>query len=162
MSFFTYKKPTKPVILIDTREKNPWLFEKYGVRVIKKGLKSGDYSVKGLNLRSGVFIERKAVNDLYSTSTAQIERFKRELDRLKECVLAGGFVALVVEADLGMLKFANRRTVADPTRVYSMIHKLCVVRGIAPYFCSGREMAEKQAYLLLRSFWAAKNGVEGL
>lgn len=72
-------------IIVDTREQNPWNWDiedkYYEFKTTKAGLKTGDYSLRGLE--DMVVIERKA-------STAEIaqniteERFEKEFQRLAQ------------------------------------------------------------------------------
>ena len=67
-----------PVILIDTREKNPIPFSRFQI----KKLNVGDYTTpKHFNK---FHIERKSAVDLYGTILKGHSRFKRELLRAKE------------------------------------------------------------------------------
>lgn len=67
-------------ILIDSREKMPWTFQKTdlcaGSKVI--GLKTGDYAISGLENR--IVVERKRNTAEWSQNIIQ-ERFERELNR---------------------------------------------------------------------------------
>lgn len=53
-----------------------------GVNVVKKGLKTGDYSVAGYE--DSICFERKAVSDLVGTLIGGHERFLREMERMKD------------------------------------------------------------------------------
>lgn len=67
-------------MIVDSREQFPYEFPR-GVPVIRKKLDAGDYSVTGLE---GHFaIERKSLDDCFSTVIADRPRFVRELERLR-------------------------------------------------------------------------------
>lgn len=70
----------KPVIVIDSREREPLEFNQ--LRSVRDGLSTGDYSIRGLEK---VFaIERKSIPDLVTCCTnSNRERFERELHRLR-------------------------------------------------------------------------------
>ena len=86
---------TAPVIVIDTRERTPWLFGDYPT--VRQGLRTADYSLNGYTEPpDGIAIERKAPSDLLGCMSRSRERFLRELERLAEYQHA--FV--VVETDL--------------------------------------------------------------
>jgi ERCC4-type nuclease len=75
----------KPVLLIDTREKQPYDFEPddaFGsIRFIK--LDAGDYTLEGLE--KIVIVERKAsVDELFINFTKDKDRIKAEFERLKD------------------------------------------------------------------------------
>lgn len=73
-------QPTDITILIDTREQTPFDMAKFGFQVERATLKTGDYSVKGLD---GIAIERKSLSDLLGCIGKERPRFERELNRLK-------------------------------------------------------------------------------
>ncbi len=79
------KKKTKPTILKDTREQRGWDWEAdedfAGVR--HQGLKTGDYSLEGLE--EIVTIERKgSADELYANFTQDKKRLFAEFERMRE------------------------------------------------------------------------------
>lgn len=69
-----------PVIVIDTREQEPLVFER--LASVRGTLTTGDYSVAGLE--PSFSIERKTVSDLVGCCMGDNrERFERELHRLR-------------------------------------------------------------------------------
>lgn len=68
-----------PVLLVDSREKKPLLFEH--LESEKKLLYTGDYSIKGLESRFTV--ERKSARDLVSTLSSRHKDFMHELERMR-------------------------------------------------------------------------------
>jgi DNA excision repair protein ERCC-4 len=86
-----------PVILIDTREQEPQVFER--LASIRGTLTTGDYSVAGL--QDHFSIERKTVSDLVGCCMDENrERFERELHRLRgyrfKRLLVGGSEAEIL------------------------------------------------------------------
>lgn len=77
-----------PVIIQDSREQKPLVFDNLRIRGIEKlesvvhKLDEGDYSIQGLENK--VFIERKSCGDLYGSIFRGRDRFERELDRVVE------------------------------------------------------------------------------
>lgn len=72
----------KLTIVIDSREQQPLDF--YGckdVDVVRKGLKTGDYSLLGYEDK--IAFERKSAQDLIGTLIGGHERFAREIERSK-------------------------------------------------------------------------------
>lgn len=69
------------IILIDTREQLSLDFTSYDCKVETTSLQSGDYSIKGFDLKVG--IERKSENDLLGSLTQGRKRFEAELTRLR-------------------------------------------------------------------------------
>lgn len=88
-------------ILVDNREQCPYHFGSvppgYGftmAKMVTSFLPTGDYSVAGHEDRFAV--ERKSLEDLYSTLGQNRNRFEAEVQRLNEM----DFAAIIVEADL--------------------------------------------------------------
>ena len=70
---------TPPTGIVDTREQTP--LELPGLRTIRRGLTTGDYSFVGAE---HVFaVERKSLDDLVGCVTRERERFESELIRLR-------------------------------------------------------------------------------
>lgn len=70
-------------IITDTREQDSLCFDEFrGVEVIRQGLKTGDYSLRGYE--SQLCFERKSVADLVGTLIGGHERFLREMERMKD------------------------------------------------------------------------------
>lgn len=139
----------KRVILIDTREKQPWYFWNWkDVKTERATLKSGDYSLKGFS-GSGIAIERKSLMDLFGSMTSGRNRFYRELQRL------GGFglAALIVEASEHVVLYGSGRTMMSPARMLRTIYAWCAAFKIQIHFCSSKSEAEAKAYRLMMA-WA--------
>jgi len=92
-------------IVIDTREKLPYSF--YDRDVVRKGLKTGDYSIEGYE---HVFaVERKSLDDYLQSITHHRDRFEREVQRGAEMAE----FEVVIEADEEEVRKGNyRRDVA--------------------------------------------------
>lgn len=73
-----------PTIIVDTREKTPWIFKKCtktNGSIVQK-LDTGDYTIMGLE--SQFIIERKSsAQELYTCMGKESKRFFNELERLK-------------------------------------------------------------------------------
>lgn len=84
----------KPILLIDTREKNPYDFstDDAFLEIKHTKLDAGDYSIEGME--HIIVIERKAsVDELFVNFTKDKERIQAEFERLKD----HKFKVLVVE-----------------------------------------------------------------
>ena len=76
---------SKPVLLIDSREKHPWDFDgdEAFEEVLYQKLDAGDYSIQGLE--HIIVIERKAtVDELFINFTKHKKRIAAEFERLKD------------------------------------------------------------------------------
>lgn len=143
----------KHTIIVDTREKQPWMFLKYGHEVRVGTLKTGDYSLAGHSLA----IERKSLADLYGSMTAGRLRFYNELRRLGDL----GFAALVVEADEMIVEMGSGRTSVSPGRMLRTLYAWCCAFRIQLHFCANRAEAERKAYRLMAG-WAASRDLKSL
>lgn len=154
-------RPTFPgVVLIDTREQRPFLFDcvpapadqdggMLAVYVRSIGLPSGDYSLDGYSRQ--VAVERKSVADLFGTVGQGRGRFERELERLAEY----RFAAVVVEGQWSdVIDDPPRHTALRPRTVYRSVlawqQRFPVVHW---WFCPGREFAEYTTFRILERFW---------
>lgn len=156
-------------IVIDQREKRPYAFAdihadaKHSYAVVDVScrsahLPSGDYAIDGMVDRCAV--ERKSLDDLYSTLGQHRDRFVRELERLAAMEVAW----VVVEAELGeILGSPPLRSELNPKTVvrsmqawmvrYPRVHWVC---------CPGRDFAEVMTFRLLERFWAEDGKKRGL
>lgn len=147
-------------VVIDTREQAPWHFKgmvadadkgrlPLVVDVTSKALKTGDYSIDGLE--DETCIERKSAQDLFMSVTAERERFEREFKRMASM----RWCAVVVEADLQTI------LTSPPTR--SQVHPKVVIRtamswqmrypNVHWWFCPSRPFAEQCCYRVLEMYW---------
>lgn len=81
----------EPEILIDTREQIPLNFKNSKTQK----LSCGDYTTNG-PLFSDVFIERKSLNDLFSTLSSNKDRFIREIRRAMDL---GYYLVVLIDED---------------------------------------------------------------
>lgn len=73
----------KITIILDSREQDGLDFSKFrDVDVVRKGLKTGDYSVQGYE--NAICFERKAIGDTVSTLISGHTRFLKEMERMRD------------------------------------------------------------------------------
>ncbi len=152
-------KPTGPVILIDTREQRPLLVgcDKdagfAGLKIEFTGLKTGDYSVKGMespNQPHSVCIERKSLADLFLSLGKERDRFEREFARMSKFDHA----ELVIEADWEAVFFhPPEPSEMKPKAVYRSLVAWSQRYGVPIWACPGREFAERHVFITLQRFW---------
>jgi ERCC4-type nuclease len=132
------------MIVVDSREQAPFIFDPVRVGTIRQALPAGDYSLAGLEDR--VAVERKSLDDFVATVIRGRSRFRQELKRLQ----AYGAACIVVEADLTDVLAGRYRNGADPASVFGAIVSIVVDYGIPVFFCSDRQVACRftQDYLL--------------
>jgi len=146
--------------VIDTREQAPFAFE--GItgdrgRVLeiaksRVGLKTGDYSIRGLE--DVIAVERKSKVDLYGTVGRGRERFERELERLA----AMGAPAVVLECDLASLLRPPARSKVSPSSALNSLIAWSVRHRLPVWPCPGRRFAEIVTFRLLQHYWAEREG----
>lgn len=70
-------------LIVDSREQRELDFSRFkGVATVRQGLKTGDYSISGL--QDKWVCERKSVGDIVGTIVSGHERFLREMERMRD------------------------------------------------------------------------------
>lgn len=134
---------SKPTIVIDTREQLPYKFK----GSVTKTLKSGDYSILGLE--DVVAIERKTKKDAYSSCGKGRVRFEKELMRLS----AFDYSAIVIEASLSSLLTPPPYSMMNPLVVVNSFVSWSVKYGIHVFFASNRACSRNLVQLILGKYW---------
>jgi ERCC4-type nuclease len=130
--------------IIDTREQKPLPLKP----AIRKKLEVGDYTTKALENK--FHIERKSLQDLYSTLTASNSRFKYELFKA-----AYYNIHLVVVVEGSYDDFINKRFPKGEERKFSseglakLIKTFQTKYFLTFHFCNGRQAAKKLVEKLL-------------
>jgi DNA excision repair protein ERCC-4 len=124
-----------PTIIVDSREQAPYSFEGRGVKVIRRALPAGDYSLEGFEHL--VAVERKTLEDFVFTVIHSRGRFFKEL----RCLSAYDASCVVVEADLRDILGGRYRSGAHPNSVLGALVSIVVDFGIPVFFCSDRQAA---------------------
>lgn len=138
-----------PRIIVDTREQAPY-FSDSAVPTVKRGLKSGDYSLDGFEDR--VAIERKSLPDLYGCIGKGRERFERELVRLSEM----DFAAIVVEASLRDVLEGFERSKVHPRSAVGSLFSWEAKYGVHIVFAGDRRLGMAATKKLLEKWWKHK------
>jgi hypothetical protein len=110
----TQLKTPRPVLLVDTREQNPFQFSRFGrwfAGVEKKALKVGDYSVVGLE--AICVVERKDLSDLVRSCTVDRTAFTNRLRLMAEYPHR----LLVITGALSQVKSPYSHSRIDPNRI---------------------------------------------
>ena len=136
------RAPTRAII-VDTREKDPFLFK--GHRTRKEGLRTGDYSVAGLE--ATIAVERKSGADLVNTLLVNCDRFERELERAATMAV----FSVVVECSMAGLLLTMQGRTSVPLRTVLARAAVLSSRHRVPFlFCDNRSMAEAITLEILR------------
>lgn len=144
-------KPPPFVFAVDTREQHP--FDLLGFAWMRKTLKSGDYSIIGLEDR--VAVERKSYADAWSSMSDGRKRFERCVQRLAELDRA----AIVIECGVRELAIQPSRIqrVTPASVVGGLISWSCQYR-IPVFFCDDRAHAERVTVRFLASYFKHRGG----
>ena len=119
-----------PVLVTDTREQRPLVFEH--LDSIPETLQTGDYSIKGFI--DCFSVERKSISDLLNSLTRERKRFEKELHRLSG-IGARGFARLLV---VGTKKELQEELSHRLTTQNAVIGSLCSINadGVPVVWCA--------------------------
>lgn len=134
--------PLIPTIVIDSREKLPWIFSPR-VRTCAAALPAGDYSLLGFE--SSIAIERKSREDFVNTLGGGRERFLAELRKLE----GYEFAAVVVESDLQPIVEGRFFSGMNPEAILGSVAMVVADFRVPVFFCSNRAAAQAFSEKLL-------------
>lgn len=170
-------KPAVPpcVIIQDTREPSPTeagAFKPYilgtgkgtkgpaqwALQIERRKLDTGDYSLPGFETM--VTLERKSLSDLLGTlfgatsdsvgdGRANLERFRRELDRMRSFKRA----AIVVEASMQQVLKGDYRSTVLPQSVLGAVNAIFIDYGVPTIWAGDRSGAEYVIGWTLARIW---------
>lgn len=157
------RKIPKPVVLIDTREKEPFDFSRFKNWIAGEkytALKAGDYSVEGMEKE--LVLERKTLTDVISTLIQHRQRFFTLCEKMKKY----RWRALLIEASYEEIKTPYHEdycTDAHPNAISGTLDALEARYGIPVIYTSlYRTLAEEKAASWLSkhfTYWyLEKNG----
>ncbi len=154
----TQLKTPLPVILVDTREQNPFDFSRFDgwfAGIEKRALKLGDYSIAGLE--DHCVVERKDLADLVHSLTTERSVF---IDRLR---LMSHYPhrLLVITAALSEVKSPSIYIGGSPNRITQSLIAILAGLGI-PFLCSethelGEEIVASYLYQIHLYRWLETN-----
>ena len=154
----TQLKTPRAVILVDTREQNPFdfsRFEGWFAGVEKKPLKLGDYSVAGLE--DICVVERKDLPDLIHSLNADRSVFVNRLRRMSRYPHR----LLVIAAALSQVKSPYLRGGVNPNLIAQSL--IAVLAGLqVPFLCTethelGEELVASYLYQVHLYHWLETN-----
>ena len=135
-------KKDKFTIIIDSREQKPYYFK----RSVVKNLKSGDYSVAGLEDK--ITIERKTKSDAYGTIGKGRKRFKKELENF----INYDYKAIVVECSLSDFLKSPAFSKLSPKSAINSLISWNIKYKVNIFFASNRKLARALVYRLLQKY----------
>lgn len=127
----TQLRTPRPVLLIDTREQNPFSFQRFqdwfgGVE--KRPLQVGDYSVTGLE--ELCVVERRDLPDLVHSFTVQRRQFVERLRQMSQYPHR----LLVITAALSQVKSPYAHSRASPNKITQSL--IAAFAGLqVPFLC---------------------------
>jgi len=156
------RKIPKPIVIVDTREKNPFDFSRLKNWIAEErsqALKVGDYSIEGME--ELLVLERKTLTDLITTLIQQRERFFKQCEKMTKY----RWRALLIEASYEDIKSPydqdEYNTSAHPNAVSGTLDALEARFGIPVIYTSlYRPLAEEKAASWLSkhfTYWYLEN-----
>ncbi len=154
----TQLRSPRPVILVDTREQNPFVFSRFEgwfAGIEKKPLKLGDYSVAGLE--DVCVVERKDHPDLIHSLTAERSVFVNRLRFMSRYPHR----LLVITAALSQVKSPSPHGGVNPNRITQSL--IAVLAGLrVPFLCTethelGEELVASYLYQVHLYHWLETN-----
>jgi len=154
----TQLKTPRPVVLVDTREQNPFdfsRFEGWFAGIEKKSLKLGDYSVAGLE--DVCVVERKDLPDLIHSLNAERSVFVNRLRLMSRYPHR----LLVITAAWSQVKSPYPHGGMNPNRIAQSL--IAVLAGLqVPFLCTethelGEELVASYLYHIHLYDWLETN-----
>ena len=154
----TQLRTPKPVIVVDTREQNPFLFDRFSAwfsGIEKRPLNLGDYSVAGRE--ETCVVERKDLNDLVRSFHVERSVFVERLRRMSTFPDR----LLVITAALSQVKSRYAHSPANPNQItQSLVATLAGLR--VPFLCVenhelGEEIIASYLYQVHLYHWLEAN-----
>ena len=128
----TQLKAPRAVVLVDTRERNPFDFSRldgWFAGIERKALKLGDYSIAGLE--DVCVVERKDLPDLVHSFTVERSVF---INRLKQ-MSKYPHRLLVITAALSQVKSRYPHSAANPNGIFQSL--IALLAGLnVPFLCT--------------------------
>ena len=141
--------PKGMVLVVDTRENKPYRF----AGSVRKALRSGDYSIQGMENR--VSVERKCVPELLTATGRTRKRFERELMRLSTF----DYAAIVIEGTLADVLKSSAFSKVRPKAVVHSLASWSVQWNIHVWFCNNRKLSRGMTHCLLEKFYKHRGGI---
>lgn len=131
----TISRFEQAVVIVDTREQEPYAFEPGRVATVRRALAAGDYSLDGFETQ--VAVERKTLEDYVNSVIHARERFMREVETLATY----GFACIAVEATFDDVVAHRYRSGVRPHAVIGGTMAILVDYNVPVIFCGDRQLA---------------------
>ena len=138
------KKKTDFTIVFDKQEKQG----RYSYKgAIRKHLKTGDYSILGLEDK--VTVERKTKPDAFGSFGKGRPRLKKEFERLSKYM----YGAIVLEINLSDILYPPPYSKMKPKSVINTLISWSIRYNVHVWFGGNRDHSEALTYRILEKFW---------
>jgi len=166
------KIPEGMVVVIDTREQNPFFKRPpKGLTIVRDTLKVGDYSLRGFE--DEIAVERKDIHDFLKSISHDRKRFKSMLSSMSEyfrkfIVIEGGLSEVLSPVEIkkgigtgdSVRPLSKKYVNMNPEAVFQTIVSIMVRYGVAFFFAEDRRQAEKLTLSVLTKFYLLKRSHE--
>ena len=133
------------LIIIDTREQQPWCWPEGMAETKREKVDAGDYALDG---DLSFAIERKNIDDFASTMAGGWDRFQRELTRMDDaCFVARVIIVEGTVDDIIEHNYSSPRV--QPKFLFKRIAEL-TMQGVSVLFAGTPEAAVGLAYSIFR------------
>lgn len=158
----TQLKTPKPVLLVDTREQDPFTFARFSgwfSGIERRALKLGDYSLAGMEDRC--IVERKELADLVCSFTTGRPAFVARLQAMARFPSR----LLVITAPLAQVKSPYPYSQVSPNRIFQSL--VAATAGLqVPFLCTethelGEEVVASYLYQVFLYRWLEENSYGG-
>ena len=171
----TIKNAISVCVVIDTREKDPWKFERSNLpsdlhikKIFVDKLDAGDYTIVGFDLEGddyGVVVERKnSLEEFIGNIGRNWDRFKAELEKMSKFHTA----VIVVEDDMSEAykKYNSKGQYGKyfnvpPSFIIKRVAEIQSRYGIPTYFFSNKSNAERFACNLFKNAYQMDEELDG-
>lgn len=133
-----------PTVIIDSREQLPLVVDEYPTEIAC--LKTGDYSIKGLE---DLFcIERKSLSDLCGSLTSGRKRFMLEIERMEN----HHFKAILIEADFAEVFNGEYRSRVAPKSIIGTLYALQTRQNVHIIWGGSVPRCSRHLFWMVRMF----------
>ncbi len=137
------------VVITDSREQKPYRYP--GAMV--KGLKTGDYTLEGLEDK--VVVERKSKTDCYSSMGAGRKRFHNEFKRMAKF----DYAAIVLECSLADFLIPPPFSKLSPKSAINTLISWSIQYGVHIFFAEDRRRGRGVTYRILEKYLKHKDDI---
>lgn len=149
------------IIIQDTREKFPWDFNFYGLKQVRKALKTGDYALEGSN--HFVFERKRNTGEISMNLGLKWKQFESELIRMSEDYVCPHIICEFPESDIDI--FPVNSTIPksrwkylrmSPAFIKRRLYDSCEKYNIQLLFFDNPKQAEQEVFNIINEKFEIK------